>query len=344
MELKRNSVIALFLAGKTQPAIVRELKHLKVNKMFVYRTISRYNETGSIADRHRSGRIRTATSKEMVRRVKARIERKPRTSAAQMAKGLKISRRSVGRILENELQLKPYKMQKVHELDERKRLQRFERATELIRLHESGELPNIVFSDEKIFTVQQKINKQNDRVWLKEKSSKNLDIRIATRTQKPKSVMVWAAVSADFRSPLVFVNPGITVNATEYREIVLEGALLPWLRKTFGDTPFTFQQDSAPSHRAKVNQNFLREHGVRLISEKQWLANSPDANPMDFCVWSMLEARVCTKRYDSLDALKVALRREWAKIPQSHIRAACNSFIPRLHAIKKAKGNQIEQS
>lgn len=49
MEFKRNSVIALYLAGKLQPAIVRELSHLKVNKMFVYRTIKRYNDTGSIA-------------------------------------------------------------------------------------------------------------------------------------------------------------------------------------------------------------------------------------------------------------------------------------------------------
>ena len=50
MYFKRNSVIALYLAGNSQPAIVRELKHLKVNKVFVYRTITRYN-TGSIAKR-----------------------------------------------------------------------------------------------------------------------------------------------------------------------------------------------------------------------------------------------------------------------------------------------------
>ena len=55
MEFKRNSVIALYLSGKSQPAIVRELSHLKVNKMFVYRTIKRYNDTGSIAKRYGGG-------------------------------------------------------------------------------------------------------------------------------------------------------------------------------------------------------------------------------------------------------------------------------------------------
>lgn len=36
-------MIVLCLTGKLQPYIVRELKHLKVNKMLVYRTISRIN-------------------------------------------------------------------------------------------------------------------------------------------------------------------------------------------------------------------------------------------------------------------------------------------------------------
>jgi len=60
MEFKRNSVIALYLAGKSQPAIVRKLKNLKVNKVFVYRTISRYNDPGSIEKRHGSGHQKTA--------------------------------------------------------------------------------------------------------------------------------------------------------------------------------------------------------------------------------------------------------------------------------------------
>ena len=36
---KRDSVIALYLAGKPQVALVRELQHLNVNKSFVSRTM-----------------------------------------------------------------------------------------------------------------------------------------------------------------------------------------------------------------------------------------------------------------------------------------------------------------
>ena len=107
MELKRNSLIALYLSGKSQPAIVRELSHLKVNKMFVYRSIKCYNHTDSIAKRYGGGRRKTATSPEMVQKVKARLDRNPRRSGNQMAKELKISQSSMQRLLKNELKVKP---------------------------------------------------------------------------------------------------------------------------------------------------------------------------------------------------------------------------------------------
>ena len=342
MEFKRNSVIALYLAGKSQPAIVRELSHLKVNKMFVYRTIKRYNDTGSIAKRYGGGPKKTATTPEMVRKVKARLERNPRRSGRKMAKELKISQDSIRRILKNELKVKAYKFQKAHDLSPQQKKVRCERAKELLRLHERGEFPNIVFSDEKNFPIEQFINTQNDRVYLTERSYENLSLRMATRSNFPSQVMVWAAVTADGRSPIVFIEPGVKVNATYYRENVLEAALEPWTRKHFGRRPWTFQQDSAPSHKARVNQEWLKNHVPHFISSTQWLSNSPDANPMDYSIWSILESKVRTKKYASMDALKKAIIREWAKIPQDHIRAACNSFFDRLKAIVKAKGGPIE--
>lgn len=341
MEFKRNSVIALYLAGKSQPAIVNELRHLHVNKMFVYRTITRYNETGSIKKRHGGGHSKTATSPEMVRKVKARIQRNPRQSAVQLAKNLNVSARSMGRILKNELRLKPYKIQKVQDLTLAQKAVRLARAKVLKHLHVGGELENLVFSDENFFTVQQYVNKQNDRVWLECKSKDNLDQRIAMRKQAPASVMVWAAVTATGRSPLVFIEQ--EVNQQIYREKILNDALLPWARKQFGRNHWTFQQDSAPSHKARETQRFLQEKVPSFISSQQWPPYSPDLNPMDFSIWSILQAKVLTKKYETVDALKIALRREWGKIPSDHIRAACEAFSDRLDAIIRANGGYIEQ-
>ena len=49
MEFKRDSMVALYLAGKPQVAIVRTRQCINVNRSFVYRTIPRYCDTGSVA-------------------------------------------------------------------------------------------------------------------------------------------------------------------------------------------------------------------------------------------------------------------------------------------------------
>lgn len=343
MEVKRNAVIALHLGEKSVMEIVRALKHLNINRKFVYRTIKRWNETGSVNDRPKSGRPKSATSKNTVKKVKKRVDRNPRRSAREMAKEMSISTESMNRILKKDLGLKPYKRQKVHDLTAKQKKVRLDRSKLLLRRAARGDFPNIVFSDEKNFPMEQYLNKQNDRVWLAERSSENLDHRTVGRNQHPPQVMVWAAVTANGRSPIVFIEPGVKVNATYYREKVLEAALKPWARKQFGLRPWTFQQDSAPAHKARVNQEWLQNNVPGFISHTEWPSKSPDANPLDYCLWSIVETRVGTKKYHSMDAFKKAIVREWAKIPDDQVRAACNSFTDRLKAIVKAKGGHIER-
>jgi len=80
----------------------------------------------------------------MVKKVKKRIEQNPRRSANQMATDLKVSDRSIRRILKNELKVKPYKFQKAHDLTPIQQKVRLERAKELLRLADSGQFPNIL--------------------------------------------------------------------------------------------------------------------------------------------------------------------------------------------------------
>ena len=63
--------------------------------------------------------------------------------------------------MKNELGVQPLKFQKVQKLTPEQTEKRLKRAKELLRLAESGELPNWVFSDEKTFVIQQFVNKQN---------------------------------------------------------------------------------------------------------------------------------------------------------------------------------------
>lgn len=343
--MKRNAVVALHLEGKSNIQIRRLLPKLQLSEQFVRRTIKRFEETGTIKKRYGGGRRCTATACPNIERVRHRLTRNAERKVPQMAQDLNVSVRSVGRILKRKLKTHPMKKYKCHELTALLRSKRLERAKALIRLLDRGELSNLVFSDEKTFCVEQYLNKQNDRVWLKGRASDHSDELRVNRRQGAAQIMVWAAITENGRSPLVFLPMGpkeVKINQHIYREKVLEAGLLPWAHKQFGSERWTFQQDSAPSHKAKGTQEFLKKNVPNFISWEQWPSCSPDLNPLDYCVWGVLQAKACAIKHISLEALKNSLRREWKRLSKSCIRTSCQSFRKRLELVVKAKGGYIE--
>ena len=66
--------------------------------------------------------------------------------------------------------------------------------------------------------------------------------------------------------------------------------------------------------------------------------SSPDLNPMDFSVWSMLETEACRSSHTTVESLKVSLVKVRAKIPQKKLRAAVESFRGQIERVIVAEG------
>jgi hypothetical protein len=85
----------------------------------------------------------------------------------RMAREMGITSESVGRMAKTELNLKPYKLQKAHLLTNDK-LVWLQRSHTPLRRAAGTPLERIVFTDKKLFTVEQVQNRQNDRSWFTE--------------------------------------------------------------------------------------------------------------------------------------------------------------------------------
>ncbi|KAI6648714.1 hypothetical protein LOD99_7940 [Oopsacas minuta] len=276
-------------------------------RKLIYRTIKRYKDTGSTSDRQRSGRQTSATTTQKRKVIRSRIQRNPQRSMRKMALELKISRESVRTIVKSDMGLFPYKKRKVHFISPQIKEKRLARSKALLARLASFGLDEILFSDEKSFRVEQAYNRQNDRVL--------------------SLLHLLYHKSIDASKEFSILNP------------IVRG-----LGKTmFNNRPFLFQQDGAPTHTAKVNQQWLRNNIPDFISKEEWPPSSPDLNPMDFSLWSILETNACTTSHKSIKSLKTSLPREWAKIPQEKLRAAVESVPKRLRAVIKKKGGYIEQ-
>ena len=278
----------------------------------------------------------------MINAVKARIRRNPKRSMRAMARDMNVSEKTIRNIVKIDLKMSSFKMQTRQHLTDLQKEKRLARAKILLNKLKAGTDTNeIIFSDEKLFTVESIFNRQNDRVLAKSSADIPDSTRSVFRRQKPSSVMVWAAISKTWKSPIIFVPQGAKVNTNAYIETILTPALQA-AKKHFKDKPFIFQQDGAPSHTSKKTQKWCQDDFPGFWSKEVWPPSSPDLNPMDFCVWSVLEADACASSHVSVEALKSSLEKAWAKMPQETLRKAAEGFRGRLERVIQAIGGHIE--
>ena len=224
VETDRAAVIKLFQVGHKQKQILNLLKMPNGRRMFVYRTIKRYQETGTVEDKVRSGRPSSIITPRVKKAIREQIRRNPRRSMRKIALGMEISRRSVSRIVKNDLGMKSPKRKNVHFMTPQIRQKRTVRSKGLLERHAVYGADNILFSDEKLFTIEEALNSQNDRI-----------ITSSVSTQS-------------------------------------------WLRINISD----------------------------FVSKEEWPPYSPDLNPMDYSIWSILESKACAKSHTSIQSLKTS--------------------------------------
>ena len=222
----------------------------------------------------------------------------------------------------------------------------------------------IFFSDEKNFVVDPAFNPQNDRVVrfgtaaeadkaaaaAAENSSQGSDtagdsIRpdVMPRSKNPASLMFFGVIASTGEvGPPVWFPQGFRLAAADYIDM-LETTVIPWMREVAGNQPWVFQQDSAPAHRAKRTQDFLRAQGVDFWTPQQWPPNSPDLNPLDYAIWSYIEQEACKTRPASLALLRRRVTAAWRAAPAEKIRVFCARFRSRLERCVEANGSYFEK-
>ena len=106
---------------------------------------------------------------------------------------------------------------------------------------------------------------------------------------------------------------------------------------------FIFQQDSAAEHRARDTVRLLELATPALIPPDLWPTNSPDLNPVDYKIWSVVQQRVYQSWMYNVDELKQHLVHVWHGIDQTIIDNAIDDWRGRHRDCVRAKGGHFEQ-
>jgi transposase len=122
-----------------------------ISHIAVFKFLKKFNGTGSVHDKDRPGRPRTATAEDMATAVEATLVKGPKRSSRRVASLTGISQRSVLRVV-HENKWHPYKLQLQHRLTEDDPDRRVQWASE--RRHDDPMFPQrVLFSDEALFFV-----------------------------------------------------------------------------------------------------------------------------------------------------------------------------------------------
>lgn len=150
-------------------------------------------------------------------------------------------------------------------------------------------------------------------------------------------VLVWARISSESRTELVFIENG-SLTSVRYVEENLNEHAGPFMFNLGEDA--SFMHDNARSHTSWIVSDYLQEMN---ITRMEWPARSPDINPIEHA-WDELGR--CVKQRNppliTLRELKIALTEEWENIPQNRIRNLVYRVPNHVNAIMEARGGNTK--
>lgn len=340
---RRAAIIEGLRAGRTAREIIEFFQYPKstvydVAKAFKDAEEKEEGSASATRKRHAPGAQKLRDS-SFLERLQALIDEDPGCSMRKLAEKLNVSDFTIRKAVSEDLRCKSYVLRVRQMLSAEMKSKRVARCSLLLSSlkHEAaGHLR--FFSDEKIFVVDAKVNRRNDR-WI---AMDLEDVPVIGKTKFPASVHVLCVVSSDgdVMSPHFF-QKGQAVNKEVYLDIMIT-VVKPWMDEIAAGRPYVFQQDNAPAHASHVVQNWMDDNLPLFWSKAFWPPNSPDLNPLDYYVWGVLERASNKAAHNSIDSLKPAIIQAAANIDRAELAHACYRFRSRIEAVIEADGAWIE--
>lgn len=299
----------------------------------ILRWVESLRRRGELINRRPRGAPRTVRTPENVERVRQAFLRSPTRSARKHAAALRLSDRSVRRILRMDLGFHPYKLAIVQQIQPGDYAQRMNFAREMEALIDQNENLILFMSDEAHFHLNSMVNQQNCRYWANENPQ-----QVHKRPLHSPKVTVWCAVSQTcIIGPYFFEDDNgraVTVNSERYVEMITNFFIPELRRRRVPIRRVWFQQDGATAHTARASMDVIRPlFPGRVISrfgDVHCPPRSPDLSICDFFLWGYLKARVYENKPRTLDELKDAIRVEVAQVERAMLERVYANFQERL--------------
>ena len=352
---ERERIQILMMVGygdrkRTQQEVCDLFNELNPNKTLTQSTVSKivkkYDDTGSVKNKAKSGRPKSATNNENALNLLLHVQEDPHVSTRQLARDYNVSQASVCNLMKS-VKWHPYKIQLLQELSEDDFDRRSEFCETVMELSNQNLefVRHIIFSDEATFYLNGTVNRHNCRYW----SPENPPWMMQQHPQHPQKVNVWAGVIGNNIIGPFFIEGNLTSDIYLH---LLQNSIIPACQDLFPNEnnilqeEIWYQQDGAPAHFGRCVTDFLNAtFPGRWIGRRgpiEWPPRSPDLNPLDYYLWGYLKCKVYRNRPNNLLDLKQRIRDEMLLISPNTLRKALANFRDRLGHCLAVNGEHFE--
>jgi len=303
-----------------------------VSKRSVERIQKRFQETGDVHDKPRTGRPRRTTSREdrlLVRQSRASPFATSTELNERWSPENPVSKRTIRRILarnglHGRIAVQKPALSKRH----LKARNDFAKAHSFQRGWTAEKWQKVDFSDESSVELHPK-----RRQYCRRPIGTSLNPQFTQKTVKfgGGKIMVWGYVQHGGDRCICKVDGNI--NSAKYQEILTSHYIPRYKRGQF------FQQDGAPCHTSGSTMTFLRSRKIKVLPS--WPAQSPDLNVIEH-VWGKMKEDAWKTRPRNLEELWEACRTAFYGIPNEFINKLYDSLPNRMAAVLQAKGSHTK--
>lgn len=336
---KANQLVGSVLAGSSNAEAVRihGIKPRTADNI-----IKKYHETSSV-HRRPGSRRKVIITPQMKRRVKYLTKKDRCMKFDNIGKQInpKISASSVRRILEEEGYHRR-KARKVVYLTPQNKKQRHEWAKKFEGWG-SEDWERVIWSDE-VYVV---LGDRKGSVYVTRKADEEFhkDCVVPKFKQSNLRIMAWGCIMKGKKGPLTVLEypggRGGGMTAARYQNQVLEKFVHDFYMEASEERGWVlFEQDGAPSHRAKSTIHWLEQNSVETMPQP---ASSPDVVPIE-PLWHNLKELIRAQPHipTTLDELKTAVYEAWDQLTVEDVDRHINTMEERVQAVLQAKGGHTK--
>nr|CAH7730297.1 unnamed protein product [Callosobruchus chinensis] len=333
----RTRIIALWQEGLSRHQIANRLN---VERSTVSRTIRRYEETGEVDSRPRTGRPTVGTIYLSSRLVAiAQLVRRERsvTIPGQRSQFQRTFNRVIStatirrRVLASGVRCR--RPLRVPLLTARHRTARLQWA----RAHQDWLLPqwrNVLFSNDSRFGLVS--DNYQERVWRERGGHNRRATAIGVAPYRGGTQMFWGGIRFNGRKQLIHI-PG-TMTGAYYLQNIINAIAQP-IRNEIGDQ-FIFMDCNDRHHRTRAVQQALENGNIARL---EWAAMSPDMSTIEH-VWDYVSIAIFNRNSPprSTQELTVAATEEWDNISQEVINNLIIDMYRRVDALIRSRGENTK--